>query len=239
MNKGWKLSLYEESIKLKSKDEVRKQFEESLQYNDTKSSVKSSSKLSRDELTTRVSEDLETLSKFKRNHNIKDYSWEIITEIHENRKNSLAEIFEAFIESCFDFVQNKSTLEDAGDYIEELIKYYAEKIEKSEKTDLVNVTLELVQEIHNVSSDNKLMIDLWAKCLIEFEKSHIIELNMLRGLTDLTVDNIKDLFEVYKKMYIIMEKYDENEAICFKNKIQKFKYVEENRDTFDDILGGL
>ena len=223
---GWEESEIDKNRIAKGKEEVRKQYEESQKIGN----VTKGKKLTQEQVNDKIREDLNNWKEFiEEGKNLENYQWEIITDLY-NKHNSVSEFLIGFIENCIDFVQNKNTLNYANNYISELLSFYGDKIYSEEKDELIKNSLELISNIHYLESDNKYLIDIWANIIFQLNHTKIMPYIVLKNLSDLYDDDLKSLFSVFKKVIEL-----DNSAYDI---FSSFKYVNDNRDTFDNIIEG-
>jgi hypothetical protein len=223
---GWEETQLEKSRIAIGKEEVRKQYEESQKIGN----INKGKKLTQDQVNDKIREDLNNWKEFiEEGEKLENYQWEIITDLY-NKHNSVSEFLIGFIENCIDFVQNKNTLNYANNYISELLSFYGDKIYSEEKDELIKNSLELISNIHYLESDNKYLIDIWANIIFQLNHTKIMPYIVLKNLSDLYDDDLKSLFSVFKKVIEL-----DNSAYDI---FSSFKYVNDNRDTFDNIIEG-
>ena len=219
---NWKETIFEKNIHAKGKDEIRKEYEESQKSTQ-------SSKISQEEINEKIKIDLNNWKdSIEDGEDIKNYTWEIITDLYNNHC-TLSEFLEGFIENSIDFVKNKNNLNYANLYISELLEYYSDKISIDEKNNLCQKTLTLISQIYYYSLDNKLITDVFSNILYQLNLNCLMNYDKIGDLNDLSIENIKELFYVFKKISEI----DNNEYVSpiFKS----FKFVKDNIKDFNNI----
>ena len=219
---NWKETIFEKNIHAKGKDEIRKEYEESQKSTQ-------SSKISQEEINEKIKTDLSNWKdSIEDGEDIKNYTWEIITDLYNNHC-TLSEFLEGFIENSIDFVKNKNNLNYANLYISELLEYYSDKISIDEKNNLCQKTLTLISQIYYYSLDNKLITDVFSNILYQLNLNCLMNYDKIGDLNDLSIENIKELFYVFKKISEI----DNNEYVSpiFKS----FKFVKDNIKDFNNI----
>ena len=223
---GWEESEIDKNRIAKGKEEVRKQYEESQKIGN----VTKGKKLTQEQVNDKIREDLNNWKEFiEEGKNLENYQWEIITDLY-NKHNSVSEFLIGFIENCIDFVQNKNTLNYANHYISDLLSFYGDKIDYDEKEELIKQSLELISQIHYLASDNHLLFDIFANIIYQLNNTKIMPYNTLESLSDLYDDDLKALFLVFKKVIEL-----DNDVYHI---FSSFKYVNDNRDIFDNIIEG-
>ncbi len=111
-----------------------------------------------------------------------------------------------------------------------MLSFYGDKIYSEEKEELIKNSLELISNIYYLESDNKYLIDIWANIIFQLNHTKIMPYIVLKNLSDLYDDDLKSLFSVFKKVIEL-----DNSAYDI---FSSFKYVNDNRDTFDNIIEG-
>ena len=222
MKSNWKETIFEKNIHAKGKDEIRKEYEESQ-----KSSQ--SSKISQEEINRKIRIDLINWKEsIENDEDIKNYSWEIITDLYNNHC-TLSELLEGFIENSIDFVINTNNLNYANLYISELLEFYSIQISKDEKNELSKKALILISQIYDYSLDNKLITDVFSNVLYQLNLNCLMNYDKIGDLYDLSIENIKELFYLFKKISEIDNA--ENVTPVF----MSFKFVKDNIKDFNNI----
>ena len=224
---GWEESQYEKNIVAKGKEEIRKAYEESQRKGTNKDP--NNKQLTQEQIDNRIRDDLTEFKDFiEEGNNLDKYTWEIITEIYNDRKHSIAEIMRSFIENCIDFVQNENTLSYSQQYWEELIRYYGPGITMNEKNEIIEQTLELLETVNSISLDNPMLLDVWANILISLNKHDVMNYYELNNLAELGDNDLKSIFEIMKKI----GKIDRNSLKAF----EKISVVIKYKELYDDII---
>lgn len=218
---GWVQSSYEKSSDAKGKDEVRKEYEESQQS-------KTEGKVSQEVVNDKIREDIKEFQEFLDDGGqIANYTWDTVEKLYSKMKCSLSSILCAFIEASIDLVQSKHTLQSTVEYWRELMNYYAVEMSANEKKDITSSTIELISQVHSLSLDNPLLIDVWAHVLIILNDTDVMKFKFLRELKNLSDDDLISLFKVFKKISAI------NKDII--PAIETISFVKDNKELFEDI----
>ena len=224
---GWEESQYEKNITAKGKEEIRKAYEESQRKGTNKDP--NSKQLSQEQIDNRIRDDLTEFKDFiEEGNDLNKYTWEIITEIYNDRKHSIAEIMRSFIENCIDFVQNENTLLYSQQYWEELIRYYGPGLTKNEKDEIIEQSLDLLCTVNSISLDNPMLLDVWANILFSLNTHEVMSYSQLNDLAELGDNDLKSIFEIMKKI----GKIDRNSVKAF----EKISLVIKYKEIYDDIL---
>ena len=226
---GWEETQFEKNIHAKGKDEVRKAFEESQRKGITSTKDLNTNQLAQEEIDNRIRDDLTEFKDFiEEGNDLDKYQWEIITEIYNERQNSIAEIMKSFIENCIDFVQNDNTLKYSNQYWEELIRYYGPNLDKNEKKEIIDDCVELLETVNSISLDNPLLLDVWANILFTLNKHEVMGYKELNRLKELGDSDLKSVFEIMKKI----KEIDNTAAKVF----DKIKIVMDYKEIYDDVM---
>ncbi len=111
-----------------------------------------------------------------------------------------------------------------------MLSFYGDKIYSEEKEELIKNSLELISKVHFLKLDNSYLIDILAHIIFQLNHTKLMSYSLLGNLTDLYDDDLKSLFLVFKKVIEL-----DNDA---KDIFSQFKYVNDNRETFDNIIEG-
>ena len=216
---NWEETQFEKNIHAKGKEEIRKEFKETNKLN---------SKFSQEEINEKIRLDLLNWKESIENEEDTFYDWEIITDLY-NDHCSLSQFLEAFIENSIDFVSNEKYLNYANKYISDLLFFYSDKISNDEKNDLIDKTLNLISRIYDYSLDNKLIINVFSNLLFQLNCFCLMSYDKIGNLNNLTIDDIKQLFFVFKRISQI----DNIEYVT--PIFQSFKFVKDNINEFNNI----
>ena len=228
---GWEETQFEKNIHAKGKDEVRKAYEESQRKAGVMKSNKdiNTNQLEQEEIDNRIRDDLTEFKDFiEEGNDLNKYQWEIITEIYNERQNSIAEIMKSFIETCIDFVQNDNTLKYSSQYWEELIRYYGPNLNKNEKKEIIDDCVEMLETVNSISLDNPLLLDVWANILFTLNKHEVMLYKDLNKIKELGDSDLKSVFEIMKKI----KEVDANAVKVF----DKVKIVLDYKEVYDDVM---
>ena len=220
---NWEESKYAKSLKAKGKKDLEEQ-EEEIEISDKKKE-----KYSQEEVNNKIGKDLSNF----RDHeseggNAKNYGWEIVEDIYNVRRNSIADIMQGFIENCIDFVQNEKLLKLVKNYFKELINYYKKQINGKEKREIVNRTLHLIRVAHDYSLDNLMIIDVWSIILNTLIIARIFHRDDLLDLEDLGEEELQEVFNIIAKTII--------EDPDGKKYFDSCKFVSKHQDLYDEAL---
>ena len=90
------------------------------------------------------------------------------------------------IENCIDFIQDEKTLEVSKFYCEEIISFYGNTFTKEEKKKITDTMLNLLVNISDVTTDNKLMIECFSNilyCLFENKVMNVNDMSAMKGVS--------------------------------------------------------
>jgi hypothetical protein len=218
---GWVQSSYEKSSDAKGKDEVRKEYEESQQS-------KTEGKVSQDVVNDKIRQDIKDFQEFlDGGESVNNYTWDTVEKLYSKWKCSLSSILCAYIEASIDLVQSKHTLTSTVEYWREMMSYYSVEMSANEKKDIISCTIELISQVHSLSLDNPLLIDVWAHVLIILNDTDVMKFKFLRELKNLSDDDLISLFKVFKKISAI------NKDII--PAIETIGFVKDNKELFEDV----
>ena len=112
------------------------------------------------------------------------YSWNIITDLYDLKLKKFDSIIEGYFMGCQDFIENNDNLQYAKNYIKEVIEYYKERMEESEKKSLVDKIFDLYEIIKDIAFEIP-------KIFLIYE--YVIELFIEHGIAG--VKEIENIFE--------------------------------------------
>ena len=107
------------------------------------------------------------------------------------------------------------------------MSYYSVEMSANEKKDIISCTIELISQVHSLSLDNPLLIDVWAHVLIILNDTDVMKFKFLRELKNLSDDDLISLFKVFKKISAI------NKDII--PAIETIGFVKDNKELFEDV----
>ena len=197
----WAESKFQKASVAKSKEEVRKEFEESQKpFIPAPSQTDDDNRYSQEEINEKIRSDLSSWKEFnEEGSKIKNYDWSIVEDIYSDKKNSLAEILDAFVENCIDFVSKPSLLPYATDYFRELYSFYSKTASKDEKFEIATKAVELLKNASDIVLDNKLMYDLWGYILFYLMKFDIVKYKDFDRIHELSQEKIEAIFTIMNK----------------------------------------
>ena len=188
--------------------------------------------INQEEINNKIEKDLKNWKEFiEDGEDIKNYDWEIISDLYGNGQCSLAEILEGFVENCIDFASDKKNIEYANQYLNELISYYSTTISNDEKNKIIEKVIELFSGIANLALDNNNIFDVWANIIIQLISNDILTYEILDDIskrTDIIDEDYKGVFKTFKIIYNFNPK-------C-KPLIENLKIVKDHKDLYDKII---
>ena len=195
---NWEETEYEKAIIAKSQTEARN-------GNTKKANQK---KFTMDEIISKIYTDIKNFNEFINEGNAKEkYNWVTIEDIYENKKNSMDDILTAYIENCIDFIQDEKTLEVSKFYCEEIISFYGKTFTKEEKKKIAETMLNLLVNISDVTTDNKLMIECFSNILYCLFENKIMNVNDLSAMKGVSKDNKVIIMTILGNIISIDENY--------------------------------
>ena len=230
---GWAESKFQKASVAKSKEEVRKEFEESQKpFTPAPNQTDDENKYSQEEVNDKIRSDLSNWKEFiEDDGKVKDYDWSVVEDIYSDKKNTLAEILTAFVENCIDFVQKPQHLPFATDYFKELYSFYSKTASKDEKFEIATQAIELLKNASDMALDNKLMYDLWGYIIFYLMKFDIVkykDFDRMHDLSSLSQEQIEGIFTIFNKAV-------ENDS-GLKNQFLKAKITKDNSVLFNKIV---
>ena len=198
---NWEESEYEKALIAKSKTEARN-------GNIGKVNEK---KYTMDEIISKVFTDIKNFNEFINEGNSKEkYDWGTIEDIYENKNNSMKDILTAYIENCIDFIQDEKTLEVSKFYCEEIISFYGNTFTKEEKKKITDTMLNLLVNISDVITDNKLMIECFSNILYCFFENKIMNVRCISRMKGVAKNN-KEIIKIILGNIISIDENYKNE----------------------------
>ena len=195
---NWEETEYEKAIIAKSQTEARN-------GNTKKANQK---KFTMDEIISKIYTDIKNFNEFINEGNAKEkYNWVTIEDIYENKKNSMDDILTAYIENCIDFIQDEKTLEVSKFYCEEIISFYGKTFTKEEKKKIAETMLNLLVNISDVTTDNKLMIECFSNILYCLFENKVMNVNDLSAMKGVSKDNKVIITTILGNIISIDENY--------------------------------
>ena len=228
---GWEETLFEKNMIAKSKAQVLNDYENQKNLN-SKINNERGKIINQEEINNKIEKDLKNWKEFiEDGEDIKNYDWEIISDLYGNGQCSLAEILEGFVENCIDFASDKKNIEYANQYLNELISYYSTTISNDEKNKIIEKVIELFSGIANLALDNNNIFDVWANIIIQLISNDILTYEILDDIskrTDIIDEDYKGVFKTFKIIYNFNPK-------C-KPLIENLKIVKDHKDLYDKII---
>ena len=195
---NWEETEYEKAIIAKSQTEARN-------GNAKKVNQK---KFTMDEIISKIYTDIKNFNEFINEGNAKEkYNWVTIEDIYENKKNSMDDILTAYIENCIDFIQDEKTLEVSKFYCEEIISFYGKTFTKEEKKKIAETMLNLLVNISDVTTDNKLMIECFSNILYCLFENKVMNVNDMSAMKGVSKDNKVIIMTILGNIISIDENY--------------------------------
>ena len=160
---------------------------------------------------------------------IEDYEWKTITDLYNNKKYEISEIYNSYILATLSTVKNKNVLSYSNIYMREIIYYYAKIVNKNQKKEIKKVIVSYLKDINFFYGKNIYIIDILANSIFSFVKYEYIKYNDIHIAYNKTED-CNQYFILLKKIYLI-----DGETNTLKT-FRKFDFVRKNQHIFEKIL---
>ena len=219
---NWNLPKSEKYIEENTKNEIDKQFEEQ-------------DIITQDIINNKIKIDLIKYKDFiKKEGNSSNYSWEIITDLYEDKGQKLGDILEGYIIGCSEFIINNKNIKYAKQYIREIFDYY--KVKSKEKKSLINKIIGLFPMVSNLSLINPDIYIIYSYVFFIFIDVGIMRVKDLEKLVsaDSKEDDIKVISIILKKICKLMNDKDK-----FIDIISGFRFVQNNIELFEWTNGNI
>lgn len=225
-NDGWQENKVDKSTVAKSKEQVKKEYEES-QKNVGPLREEGDERYTQDEINDKIKSDIKNyrdhLKEFKTSNG---YNWNVVEDIYKKRGNKMKEIISAYIDSCIDIVERPYDLEYTSKYIKEIIGFY--KLRYEEIKDIVDEIMYLLDNINSFCYDNNKIIQVWGNLLFELFELEYLNAKDFDQLSKTDSSNIEPLLKIL--IHVVL--YDSN----YSSFIENIEIVKNNKNIFDGLL---
>jgi hypothetical protein len=124
--------------------------------------------------------------------NSEKFSWKITTDLYDVKLKKFDSILEGFFSGCVDFIDKKGNLQYAKDYIKEIIEYYNDKMEDSEKKSLINKIFDLYKYIQDISLDIPDIFKIYENVIEIFIENGIVKVTDFENMFKTKLNNDED-----------------------------------------------
>ena len=133
-----------------------------------------------------MTEDLESWKTEDHKH----FDW---TNVEKMIKFGYSTFFKCYSEVIIDAIGRQDDIENAYTYVRDVTDYYAPKMYKDDRGDLITVALSCLEYLSDYSLDNHYLLDIWGKIVNLFINHNLFlykDLERLSGLGDDQLDCI-------------------------------------------------
>ena len=206
---NYKQSEFEKYLIAKSKKEIEEETKEIKEEKEKE--------INQEDINKLIEKDLiEYKDIIETEGNSDKYSWNITTDLYDLKLKGFDSILEGYFISSADFIENKENIKYAKNYIKELIEYYHEKMEETEKNHLLKKIIDLFELVKDFSYETPDIYMIYEYVLQLFIENEIIK-----------IKDFENIFEAKEKEDInIISNMFQN---IFRN-INKDKYENEFRN---------
>jgi len=206
---NYKQSEFEKYLIAKSKKEIEEETKEIKEEKEKE--------INQEDINKLIEKDLiEYKDIIETEGNSDKYSWNITTDLYDLKLKGFDSILEGYFISSADFIENKENIKYAKNYIKELIEYYHEKMEETEKNHLLKKIIDLFELVKDFSYETPDIYIIYEYVLQLFIENEIIK-----------IKDFENIFEAKEKEDInIISNMFQN---IFRN-INKDKYENEFRN---------
>ena len=234
-NNNFEESKYEQTLKAKSKKELKDLELKEAKYKENEDENKKEEEDEDEEqIHEKISKDLNEYKEYiQEKGSSKEYPWKTTTELYDLQFKPLDNILEAYVVSSLDFIEKKENIKYAKNYIKELINFYSDKIAKNEKNDLQKKIFNLFELVKDLALDNPTIYDIYSYVLFIFIDNNIMEIADMKNIFN--KEMIKEDIEILcKVLQNISKLFKDNE---FKKEMRKFDFILKNKGIFKWIFG--
>ena len=161
-----------------------------------------------------------------------DYNWIIINDLLFEKNIELSDIIFYFIEICIDLINSKNKISYANEYLNNIINYSSQNMQKKEREIINSRMIDLIKNIDNIIIENNNMFEIVG--------------NLLFSLINIKLFYVNDLDKIFmnkqKQTIINISKIIKNTIIASGE--EKFKYCKnfeklqifKNNDFFENFV---
>lgn len=186
---NYKQSKFEKSIIAKSKKELEEEIKDKIEIK----KLLEKEEITQDDINELIKNDLYEYKWLKESDgNSEKFSWKITTDLYDVKLKKFDSILEGFFSGCVDFIDKKGNLQYAKDYIKEIIEYYNDKMEDSEKKSLINKIFDLYKYIQDISLDIPDIFKIYENVIELFIENGIVKVTDFENMFKTKLNNDED-----------------------------------------------
>ena len=186
---NYKQTKFEKSIIAKSKKELEEEIKDKIEIK----KLLEKEEITQDDINELIKNDLYEYKWLKESDgNSEKFSWKITTDLYDVKLKKFDSILEGFFSGCVDFIDKKGNLQYAKDYIKEIIEYYNDKMEDSEKKSLINKIFDLYKYIQDISLDIPDIFKIYEYVIELFIQNGIIKVIDFENMFKTKLNNDED-----------------------------------------------
>ena len=210
---NYKQSEFEKYLIAKSKKEIEEETKEIKEEKEKE--------INQEDINKLIEKDLiEYKDIIETEGNSDKYSWNITTDLYDLKLKGFDSILEGYFISSADFIENKENIKYAKNYIKELIEYYHEKMEETEKNHLLKKIIDLFELVKDFSYETPDIYMIYEYVLQLFIENEIIKIkdfeNIFEAKEKEDINIISNMFQnIFRN--INKDKYE--------NEFRNFKYI--------------
>jgi hypothetical protein len=163
--------------------------------------------------------------------NHKNFDWNNVEKI---KKFGLSTVLRCYSEAIVDCVARQDDIDNAFSYIQEIFQYYAKKLYRDDKEDIVFTTIYCLELLSDFSLDNHYLLDIWGKVLNLLIREDVFRYKDLEKLSNLSDEQIDCIISVTCKSVI----ESGNESII-ENELLKLSFFKASKNVFLDKYNSL
>ena len=192
---NYKQSKFEKAIIAKSKKELEGETKDKIEIK----KLLEKEEVTQDDINELIKNDLYEYKWLKESDGSSEkFSWKITTDLYDVRLKKFDSILEGFFAGCSDFIDKKGNLQYAKDYIKEIIEYYNDKMEDSEKKSLINKIFDLYKYIKDIHLDIPDIFKIYEYVIALFIESGIVKVIDFKNIFETKLNNDEDTKKLNK-----------------------------------------
>ena len=150
------------------------------------------------------------------------YSWNITTDLYDLKLKGFDSIIEGYFISSADFIENKENIKYAKNYIKELIEYYHEKMEESEKNNLLKKIIDLFEIVKDFSYETPDIYIIYDYVLQLFIENEIIKIKDFENMFEAKEKEKEDINIINNMIQNIFKNINKDK---YKNEFRNLKFI--------------
>ena len=223
---NYKLSEFEKSLRALSKKEVEEEMLNKDNGKDIAEDDEETKEREQEEIKEKIKKDLSDYRDFVEEEGSSDkFSWKTTTLLYDVQFKSIDDIIEGYINASADFIEKENNIKYAKDYVRELIGFYNEKMDESERDDLQKRAFALFDQVSDYAYETPNIYDVYAHMIFVFMQNEIMEINDLQKILK-EKEDLEKFNKVLKNLY----EYDKSEE--FKNELKAIPLIKKNKGLF-------